>query len=242
MTADPLLDITGLRAGYGPTEILADVSLDVAPGEVVALVGRNGAGKTTTLQTILGNVEPHAGTVCFDGNNLTNSGPVNTATQGVILVPEERRIFPGLTVKENLIVPTYGGSDGERWNLDDTVDLFSNLSDRLHNRGTDLSGGEQQMLAIARGLVAGPKLLMLDEPTEGLAPKIVDEVETTIQTLKQRGLTILLVEQNIDVATRLADRFYVLDRGQIVFNGTRDEFVNNTDVREQHLGVTKLNE
>lgn len=242
MSGRPLLEVDEIRAGYGPTEILTGVSIRVHPGEVIALVGRNGAGKTTTLQTILGNVTPHGGTVRFDGSDLTEAGPVETASQGVILVPEERRIFPGLTVRENLTVPTHGGGSGERWSLTDTVNLFTNLEERLDNRGSDLSGGEQQMLAIARGLVAGPELLMLDEPTEGLAPKIVDEVERTIRTLKERGLTILLVEQNIDVATRLADRFYVLDRGRIVFDGTKDEFVNNDDVRERHLGVTKLDE
>jgi len=235
----PLLSVEGLRAGYGETEVLSDVTFDVGDGEVVALVGRNGAGKTTTLRSIVGSLAPRGGTITYDGEEITGLSPTETARRGIGLVPEERRVFPGLTVRENLKMGQYGGSDdARRRSVDQVFDTFENLDERRGSRGTDLSGGEQQMLAIARALVAGADLLLLDEPTEGLAPLIVERVEELITELNDDGITVLLVEQNVAVATALADRVFVLDQGRIVFEGTPAELAEAEDVRDRHLGVS----
>jgi branched-chain amino acid transport system ATP-binding protein len=235
----PLLSVDGLRAGYGETEVLSDVTLDTEAGEVVALVGRNGAGKTTTLRSIVGSLTPRGGTITYDGEQITGLSPTETARLGIGLVPEERRVFPGLTVRENLKMGQYGGSDdARRRSVDEVFDTFENLDERRGSRGTDLSGGEQQMLAIARALVAGADLLLLDEPTEGLAPLIVERVQDLIEALNEEGITVLLVEQNVAVATALADRVFVLDRGQIVFEGTPAALADADDVRDRHLGVS----
>jgi branched-chain amino acid transport system ATP-binding protein len=235
----PLLTVDGLRAGYGETEVLSDVTFDVGDGEVVALVGRNGAGKTTTLRSVVGSLTPRAGTITYDGEEITGLSPTETARRGIGLVPEERRVFPGLTVRENLKMGQHGGSDhAQRRSVDQVFDTFENLDERRGSRGTDLSGGEQQMLAIARALVAGADLLLLDEPTEGLAPLIVERVEELISELNDDGISVLLVEQNVAVATELADRVFVLDQGRIVFEGTPAELADAEDVRDRHLGVS----
>ncbi|WP_101295605.1 ABC transporter ATP-binding protein [Halegenticoccus soli] len=236
---DPLLRLDGVRAGYGETQVLDGVSLDVNRGETVALIGRNGVGKTTTLRTILGAVTPTAGTVRYDGEDVTGLGPIETVRRGVGLVPEERRVFPGLTVEENLAVGRYGGSEtANRRDPEEVLETFENLGRRRRSRGTDLSGGEQQMLAIGRALVAGADLLLLDEPTEGLAPLIVDRVSELIREINEEGITVLLVEQNVAVALSLADRVYILDRGRVVFEGAPAELEANESVMERHLGVT----
>jgi branched-chain amino acid transport system ATP-binding protein len=236
---DPLLDASGLVAGYGATEVLHGVSLCAGEGEVVSLVGRNGAGKTTTLRSIVGNVTPTAGRVTFAGEDVTDLSAEQTVRRSVAFVPEERRIFPGLTVMENLRVGQLGGGETtQRRDPEEILAEFENLRDHPDRRGGALSGGEQQMLAIARALVAGADLLLLDEPTEGLAPFVVRRVEELVRDLNDDGISVLLVEQNVEVALELADRHYVLDRGEIVYHGTSEQLRNDEDVMDRHLGVT----
>ena len=233
------LAVEGLCAGYGETEVLDDVSLEVPAGEVVALVGRNGAGKTTTLRAIMGSVPAREGTVRFRGKPITDLDPEPTVRRGIGIVPEERRVFPGLTVAENLKLGTIGGGDADHGrSVGEVLDAFDELADRRDAQGQHLSGGEQQMLAVGRTLVAGADLLLLDEPTEGLAPMIVDRVTDLVRELNADGITVLLVEQNLAVAMELADRIYVIDQGEIVFEGTPDELEANPDVRDRHLGVS----
>ena len=233
------LAVEGLCAGYGETEVLDDVSLEVPAGEVVALVGRNGAGKTTTLRAIMGSVPAREGTVRFRGEPITDLDPEPTVRRGIGIVPEERRVFPGLTVAENLKLGTIGGGDADHGrSVGEVLDAFDELADRRDAQGQHLSGGEQQMLAVGRTLVAGADLLLLDEPTEGLAPMIVDRVTGLVRELNADGITVLLVEQNLAVAMELADRIYVIDQGEIVFEGTPDELEANPDVRDRHLGVS----
>ena len=233
------LAVEGLCAGYGETEVLDDVSLEVPAGEVVALIGRNGAGKTTTLRAIMGSVPAREGTVRFRGEPITDLDPEPTVRRGIGIVPEERRVFPGLTVAENLKLGTIGGGDADHGrSVGEVLDAFDELADRRDAQGQHLSGGEQQMLAVGRTLVAGADLLLLDEPTEGLAPMIVDRVTDLVRELNADGITVLLVEQNLAVAMELADRIYVIDQGEIVFEGTPDELEANPDVRDRHLGVS----
>lgn len=239
MTQQPLLTVENLQAGYGETEVLRGIDMDVASGEVVALIGRNGVGKTTTLRSITGAVSPTGGTVDFAGDDITGLSPVAVARQGIALVPEERRVFPGLTVRENLTIGQLGDTTSiRRHDVEDVLEMFENLRERQHSRGTDLSGGEQQMLAIARALVCGADLLMLDEPTEGLAPYVVRRVEELVRDLNTEEMTVLLVEQNVAVAMELADRVYILDDGVIVWKGTSDELSEDKAVLDRHLGVT----
>lgn len=237
--SNPLLSLRDVRAGYGETTVLDGVSLDVERGEVVALVGRNGVGKTTTLRSILGAVTPTGGQITYDGEDITGLSPVGTVTRGIGLVPEERRVFPGLTVEENLRLGSYGGSDTpNRRDAESVLDTFENLSQRRTSRGVDLSGGEQQMLSIGRALVAGADLLMLDEPTEGLAPLIVDRVADLVSEISGEGITVLLVEQNVAVALELADRVYILDKGRVVYEGTPAELDADESVLDRYLGVS----
>ncbi|WP_049907282.1 ABC transporter ATP-binding protein [Halovivax asiaticus] len=239
MSADPMLSLSHVDAGYGETGILTDVSLDVGEGEVVSLVGRNGAGKTTTLRSIVGIVEPTAGSIEYRGDAITGLDAVDTAKRGIALVPEERRIFPELTVRENLELAAYGGAtDADGLSIDAVLDTFENLADRTDNDGASLSGGEQQMLTIGRALVSGADCILLDEPTEGLAPYIVQDVMNAVRDLNERGITVLLVEQNVHVALELADRNYVLDRGEIVWEGGSSELEADEDVLDRYLGVS----
>ncbi|WP_435358350.1 ABC transporter ATP-binding protein [Haloarchaeobius sp. DFWS5] len=236
-----LLELDDVHGGYGETDVLTGVTMDIEEGEVVSLVGRNGVGKTTTLRSIVGVVDPTAGSVRYDGEDMTGASAEDVARAGIGFVPEERRVFPGLTVTENLRIGQFGGGDSSyRRSVEDIweLDAFENLRERKNSRGTDLSGGEQQMLAIARALVAGADTLLLDEPTEGLAPIIVERVADLVAELNEEGITVLLVEQNVAVASRLADRVYVLDKGHIVFEGTPEELDENQDVRDRHLGVS----
>ena len=235
---DPLLEIDGLAAAYGETRVLEDVSLSVSRGEVASLIGRNGAGKTTTLRCVLGSLQPIGGRITYAGTDVTNLSSTEIARLGVALVPEDRRIFPGLTVRENLALAGYGGSDeASRWTIEEVLSVFESLADREGSRGAQLSGGEQQMLAIARALVAGADLLLLDEPTEGLAPYVVRRVEELITDLNDAGVTILLVEQNVRVALDVADRHYVLDRGRVVYEGSTTDLDADESVLDRHLGV-----
>ncbi|AGB17013.1 ABC-type branched-chain amino acid transport systems, ATPase component [Halovivax ruber XH-70] len=239
MSPDPMLSLANVDAGYGETQILTDVSLDVGEGEVVSLVGRNGAGKTTTLRSIVGIVEPTAGSIEYRGEAITGLDAVDTAKRGIALVPEERRIFPELTVRENLELAAYGGAtDADGLSIDAVLDTFENLADRTDNDGASLSGGEQQMLTIGRALVSGADCILLDEPTEGLAPYIVQDVMDAVRDLNERGITVLLVEQNVHVALELADRNYVLDRGEIVWEGGSSELEADEAVLDRYLGVS----
>ncbi len=232
---DPLLTVNELEAWYGESHILHGVTFDVQAGEVVTLLGRNGVGKTTTLKAIMGIIESRTGSVRFEGRELINRPSDAIARAGIAFCPEERGIFSSLDVKENLLLPRQvrpGGLD-----LDRIFELFPNLRERLNSQGTKLSGGEQQMLAIGRILRTGARLLLLDEPTEGLAPVIIQQIGRTIGSLKAQGFTILLVEQNFRFAATLADRYYVMEHGRIVDHFAAGELEANTEKLHDYLGV-----
>ncbi|WP_254533094.1 ABC transporter ATP-binding protein [Natrinema gelatinilyticum] len=237
-TGETLLSIQNLVAGYGLGNVLRDIDLEINRGEVVSLVGRNGAGKTTTIESVLGNVPEVSGEISYKGTDVTSLTNDETISQGIAYVPEERRVFPGLTVRENLEVAQVGGDDANTRDIDEVIDMFDNLQKNEHSLGSEMSGGEQQMLSIARALISGADLLMLDEPTEGLAPFIVRAVEDTIKRLNDEGITVLLVEQNVQVALEVADTHYVINQGEIVYEGTSDELNENQEVMDQYLGVT----
>lgn len=239
MSGEPILTLDGVYSGYGETTVLRDVDLSVAEGEIVSMVGRNGAGKTTTLRTINGILKPTEGTVTHRGEDISTLDPAATARRGISLVPEERQIFPELTVRENLQLAAHGGADdADKLTVDEAIDRFSNLQERMDNSGSSLSGGEQQMLAIARALVAGADVLLLDEPTEGLAPQIVEDVVDIVRELNDQGITIFLVEQNVHVCLELADRIYIIDQGQIVWEGTSEALEDQERLMDRYLGVT----
>ena len=229
------LAVRDLHAYYGESHILQGVSLDVADGESVALLGRNGAGKTTTINAIVGFVRPRGGTVRVGDRDVTAKAPHRVAAAGVALVPQGRRVFADLTVLENLTIAAR--SNGGGWDLARVLALFPSLERRLGNRGDELSGGEQQMVAIGRALLRDPVLLLLDEPSEGLAPKLVNEVGDALVRLRESGLALLLVEQNLALATRVAQRVYVMNKGTIVFSGTTAELAAAGDVEARYLGV-----
>jgi branched-chain amino acid transport system ATP-binding protein len=231
-----LLTVENLNAYYGDSHILRDLSLRVGAGETVALLGRNGAGKTTTLKSIVGWLTPRSGSVVFDGRDLAGMEMMEIARLGVSLVPEERRIFTNLTVAENLKLAQVTARRAG-WTLERVYERFPRLKERLRNKGDEISGGEKQMLAIARALVQDARLLLLDEPTEGLAPLIVREVEHIVREIKSEGITILLVEQNLYSALALADRTYVVDQGEIRFEGTPQELRANHEVLNRYLHV-----
>jgi branched-chain amino acid transport system ATP-binding protein len=233
--APALLAVDALQAWYGESHILHGVSFDVRPGEVVTLLGRNGVGKTTTLKSIMGMVEHRTGSVCYDGRELIRLSSDAIARAGIAICPEERAIFASLDVRENLLLPPQlrpGGLD-----LAQIFELFPNLRERLASQGTKLSGGEQQMLAIARILRTGARLLLLDEPTEGLAPVIIQQIGRTIGVLKAQGFTILLVEQNFRFAATIADRYYVMEHGRIVDQLSNAELTANMGKLHDYLGV-----
>lgn len=237
--ADPILELKDVDAGYGETQVLRELSISVEEGTVVGLVGRNGAGKTTTLRTINGILRPTAGSVVYRGEDISTLDATATAKRGISLVPEERQIFPELTVMENLRIAEHGGADdAAALSIDEALGMFENLQTRTDNPGSSLSGGERQMLAIARALVAGADLILLDEPTEGLAPYIVQDVMDVIESLNERGITVLLVEQNVGVALELADHNYVINKGEIVWEGTSEELQDQKSVLDQYLGVS----
>jgi branched-chain amino acid transport system ATP-binding protein len=230
-----LLAVNGLQAWYGESHILHGVTFDVRPGEVVTLLGRNGVGKTTTLKSIMGMVEQRSGSVRLDGRELIGLSSDAIARAGVAICPEERGIFASLDVRENLLLPPQVRPGGLE--LDRIYELFPNLRERLTSQGTKLSGGEQQMLAIARILRTGARFLLLDEPTEGLAPVIIQQIGRTIGTLKAQGFTILLVEQNFHFAATIADRYFVMEHGRIVDHFASDQLTANMDKLHDYLGV-----
>ena len=229
-----ILDVDNLHAHYGKSHVLQGVCFTVGNGELVTLLGRNGAGKTTTLKSIAGVVAPTQGRVAFAGKPLQGQASHVIARQGVCLVPEHRGIFKLLTVEENLML---GLRKSSPWQLDDVYRIFPRLKERRRNGGGQLSGGEQQMLAIGRALMNDPKLLMLDEPVEGLAPVIVEEIVAQLKTSKAAGVAILLVEQNLEVCTQLADRHCILEQGRIVYTADNASFLADEEVKDRYLGV-----
>jgi branched-chain amino acid transport system ATP-binding protein len=230
-----LLEIQGLNAWYGESHILHGIDMTVGEGETITILGRNGVGKTTTLRTITGIVRARKGRISFAGTDMMQVPLHKTAHKGIGFVPEERGIFSTLTVSENLLLPPVVAPGG--MTIDEIYELFPNLYERRASSGTKLSGGEQQMLAIARVLRTGVKMLLLDEPTEGLAPVIVQRIGEVLKTLKQRGMTILLVEQNFRFASRIADRFYLMDHGQVVSEFPVGELPQRMDTLHKVLGV-----
>ena len=233
-----MLDLENVNAYYGDSHILHGVSLPVRESEVACLLGRNGAGKTTTILTIIGYLNPRPGRTLFRGPDIAALPPFKVARLGFGFVPQERGIFPSLTVRENLMVfARAGGGNGGRWTLERVFKLFPNLRARERNLGFQLSGGEQQMLSIARALMLNPTLLLLDEPSEGLAPMIVQEIVEVLKSLKQEGLAILLVEQNLHTALAVADRHHVMNKGEICFSGSSAELESNEFVLRNYLSV-----
>lgn len=231
----PLLEVQGLNAWYGESHILHGVDMRVGEGETITILGRNGVGKTTTLRTIVGIVRARKGRISFAGKDMMQVPLHRTAHQGIGFVPEERGIFSTLSVYENLMLPPVVAPGG--MTLDEIFELFPNLHERRNSVGTRLSGGEQQMLAMARILRTGVRMLLLDEPTEGLAPVIVQRIGEVLQKLKGRGMTILLVEQNFRFASRIADRFYLMDHGQMVSEFPVGELTERMDMLHKVLGV-----
>ena len=233
--SDVLLEVRDLEAWYGESHVLHGISFDVRPGEVVTLLGRNGAGKTTTLKSIMGILPKRKGSVKFNGKELMHLPSRFIAREGIAFCPEERGIFASLSVEENLMLPPEVKPGG--MGIDQIFELFPNLKERLSSQGTKLSGGEQQMLAIARILRTGAKLLLLDEPTEGLAPVIVQQIGHTIARLKNDGFTIVLVEQNFRFAASVADRHYVIEQGRVIDTIPNNELDANIDKLHAYLGV-----
>ncbi|HYG87230.1 MAG TPA: ABC transporter ATP-binding protein [Azospirillum sp.] len=234
----PLLAMQDVCAGYGPSTVLFDVSLAIAPGECVGLLGRNGVGKTTTMRAVMGLTPARAGRVTWKGDDITRRPPNRNARAGIGFVPEDRRVFAELTVWENLDVGARRCRDGAlRWTLERVLAMFPKLGDLLDRKGGLLSGGEQQMLTIARTLMGNPDLLLLDEPSEGLAPIVVEHLHSQVAALKREGLTILLAEQNLDFVLGLSDRVYILEKGRVVFHGTPADVRADPHLREQYLTV-----
>ncbi|CAM3358286.1 ABC transporter ATP-binding protein [Pseudomonas plecoglossicida] len=230
-----MLNVESIHSYYDKSHVLEGVALQVGDGELVTLLGRNGAGKTTTLRSILGIVRPRQGQISFNGQQLVGREIFDIARQGIALVPEHRGIFRQLSVEENLKIAVRKDS---RWQLEDVYTLFPRLKERRRNGGFALSGGEQQMLAIARALLNDPKLLILDEPTEGLAPVIIDELVKILRQIKGEGLSILLVEQNLMVCDALADRHYVLEQGRVAYQGSAAQFREDPRIKNRYLALS----
>lgn len=233
-----MLEVDGIHSYYGKSHVLQGVSLSLREGELVCLLGRNGVGKTTTLKSLMGIVRPSKGGVAFDGQQLVGRQPFEIARLGVGYVPEDRRIFRSLTVHENLLIGMKEGhSKGDAWTPERIYEIFPKLKDRRTNKGGHLSGGEQQMLTVARTLMGNPKLILVDEPTEGLAPLIVKDVLEMLATIRRSGVTILMVEQNFKASIKLGDRFLVMSKGQIVFEGDAEALLAAEEVRRNYLEV-----
>lgn len=232
-----MLELTDVHTYYGASYVLHGISLEVKDGSVVALLGRNGMGKTTTIRSIIGFTPPRRGVIRFKGKEITGLQPHQISQMGIGLVPQGRRIFSSLNVKENLLMSARGGGDAGAWTLDKVYSLFPILKERADCKGNLLSGGEQQMLSIARALMTNPNLLLMDEPSEGLAPIIVREVRRIISQLKQSGFSILLVEQNLSMALGVADYTYIISKGIIVYASTPQELRGNEEVKAKYIGV-----
>lgn len=236
-----MLQIQEIHAYYGQSHILQGVSLEVEKGEMVSLLGRNGAGKTTTLRSIMGLVPPKSGNIDFLGERISRLPPHLISLRGISLIPEERRIIPGLSVYENLKLAMLKNRGKSRLNeqemFERVAEIFPRLKERWRQEGTSLSGGEQQMLAIARGLVSQPILMLFDEPTEGLAPFIVERIEEVLKMIQNEGMTVLLVEQNMEMALEISTKAYVMDEGIIQYKGPAEEIKNNEEVQKRYLAI-----
>jgi len=231
------LQVEGLATAYGRSQVLFGVSLEVRAGEVVTLLGRNGMGKTTTVRSIMGMVRAHAGTIRFGDKALHGLPSYRVAQSGIGLVPEGRQVFPNLTVRENLVATAARRSGAVPWTLSSVYALFPQLAERTRHLGSQLSGGEQQMLAIGRALMTNPRLLILDEATEGLAPLVCVEIYRAIGNLKASGLAILIIDKDLKALTRIADRHYVIEKGRVVWTGASSELAGNRDMQHRYLGV-----
>lgn len=233
-----LIEMRNIEAGYGSAKVLFGLSLNIGEGEVVTLIGRNGMGKTTTVRTLMGLVRATSGEITLAGERIEKMPPHSIARLGVGLVPEGRQIFPNLSVRENLVMAGIDRNWGaEAWTFDRVIDFFPRLGERLSNSGTQLSGGEQQMLAIGRALMTNPRLLVLDEATEGLAPVIREEIWNRLGMLKRSGLSILVIDKELEALCELADRHYVLEKGEIAWSGSTAELMANPSIHETYLGV-----
>lgn len=235
--SEPILKIKDLKVNYGGIEAVKGISFDVPEGEIVTLIGSNGAGKSSTLRTIAGLVKPAGGTISLQGEDITGKDPTVIVTKGVTLAPEGRRIFPDMTVLENLKIGAYLRKDDLTDDLNWVFDLFPRLKERSWQAGGTLSGGEQQMLAVGRALMSRPRVLMMDEPSLGLAPLVVRDIFSIIQEINKQGVTILLIEQNANMALKIANVGYVLETGSITLTGTGSELLSNDAVKEAYLGA-----
>jgi branched-chain amino acid transport system ATP-binding protein len=233
-----MLEVRGLNASYGDSQVLFGMDFAIGAGEVATLLGRNGMGKTTTIRALMGILRPDAGRIMFDGLDIHGLPSHKVAQAGIGLVPEGRQIFPNLSVRENLVAtarPREG--EGESWTFDKVIDLFPGLTPRLESAGNQLSGGEQQMLAVGRALMTNPKLLVLDEATEGLAPLVRQEIWSCLSDLKTAKQSILVIDKNVAALTRIADRHHIVEKGRVVWNGTSDELRADKALQERYLGV-----
>ncbi len=233
-----MLEVQGVETAYGASQVLFGMSLEVKAGEVVSLMGRNGMGKTTTIRSIMGLAPARGGSIRFNGIALRGMPSYKIAQAGIGLVPEGRQIFPNLTVRENLIATSANREENKNpWTLERIYEMFPGLAERATNMGNQLSGGEQQMLAVGRALMTNPKLLILDEATEGLAPLIRAEIWKCLENLKAEGLSILVIDKNIDALSRIGDRHYIIERGHVVWQGGSDELRANEEIQHRYLGV-----
>jgi branched-chain amino acid transport system ATP-binding protein len=232
-----MIEVSDLHTYRGPNYVLQGVNLRIEDGACTVLLGRNGMGKTTLVHTIMGMLRPRSGRITLGDEELVGKQPFQIARRGIALIPQGRRIFPSLTVEENLALGARSKAGDDAWTIERVYGLFGNLAERKRHRGGQLSGGEQQMLAVGRALLANPSLLLMDEPSEGLAPVIIDRVGEILADLRRGGLSIFLVEQNYGLATALADTIYILSNGRVVWQGTPGELENSASVRETYLGV-----
>ena len=233
-----MLEVRNLQTSYGRSQVLFEISFDVKESQVVTLLGRNGMGKTTTVRSIMGIVRPGKGTIAFNGESIFGDPSYRIAQAGIGLVPEGRQVFPNLTVRENLVATAANRSGStEPWTLEKVYELFRNLKQRQNHLGNQLSGGEQQMLAIGRALMTNPRLLILDEATEGLAPRVRAEIYSSIERLKAGRMAILLIDKDVRSLTRIADRHYVLEKGRVVWSGSSAELSADQEMQHKHLGV-----
>lgn len=233
-----MLKVDAIESSYGTSQVLFGMTLEVRAGEVVTLMGRNGMGKTTTIRSIIGLMKPQKGTILFEGQKISGLPSHQIAKAGIGLVPEGRQIFPNLTVRENLIATAHNrlGSN-DPWVLDKVLTRFPSLKARISGMGNELSGGEQQMLAIGRALMTNPKLLILDEATEGLAPQIRAEIWRCLEDLKGQGQSILVIDKNVAALTRIADRHYIIEKGQVVWTGSSEAILAEPEIQQKYLGV-----
>jgi branched-chain amino acid transport system ATP-binding protein len=231
-----MLQVRNLHGYYGKSHILQGIDLDVGEGEIVSLLGRNGVGRSTTIKAIMGEIEPQ-GSIKFKGEEIAGLKTHNIARRGIGYVPEDRGIFPTMTVEQNLLLGMKKANQSGRWSIEDMYEMFPNLRARADNLGDVLSGGEKQMLTMCRTLMGDPELIMIDEPTEGLAPKLIEQVGKLLEKMAERGLSILLIEQKLTIALKISHRIYIMGHGKIVFEGTPEDLRNNDDVRREWLEV-----